>query len=37
MAGDRIRESFTGGQAKHMNEAAEDVLNETCAVFIESG
>lgn len=37
MAGDRVGESFTGSQAKYMDEAAEDVLDEIGAVFVESG
>lgn len=37
MAGDRVRERFTGSQAEYVDEAAEDMLDEICAVFVESG
>lgn len=36
MAADGVRESFSGGQAENMDETAEDVLDDTCAVFVES-
>lgn len=37
MAGDCVRKGFAGGQAEYVDEAAKDMLDKACAMFVESG